>query len=371
MDTEVTVDRLEQELLAAEREITRLRLAQAERIRVLDVAQVPLMDGSRSMVEWLRARLDVTSTNARDLIDIAKTMAERPDLVNLVAAQGHSFDRLAATARLAASGADEKTIVESFGFDLGGVARLRAREHRMSRSDEVHQFRDRYVTMQDAFHGMGGRIAAELPGFEYRIVSKALEQRGDMFNDLPGPLLGRRQRLADALVSISQDSLDPPGPTDAEPSGRMEPMAAVLVDAAKATATGGETGAELEYGPRVGPMVLEQILCEGRIQLVGLSDGRPVVTSDSTRAIPPAIRRFVAMRDGECTIAGCTSRYRLQVHHVRHRQYGGNHDPDNLTTLCWFHHHVAIHRMGFRLDPGSPPHARRFLRSAAPNHDPP
>ena len=43
------------------------------------------------------------------------------------------------------------------------------------------------------------------------------------------------------------------------------------------------------------------------------------------------------------------------------RAWGGNHDPDNLITLCWYHHHVAIHQMGFRIDPDSPTHRRRLI----------
>ena len=43
---------------------------------------------------------------------------------------------------------------------------------------------------------------------------------------------------------------------------------------------------------------------------------------------------------------------------------GPNADP-NLATLCWFHHHVAVHRRGMILDPAGPP-GRRRLRQ--PDH---
>ncbi|MDP8958147.1 MAG: hypothetical protein M3N51_02875 [Actinomycetota bacterium] len=45
---------------------------------------------------------------------------------------------------------------------------------------------------------------------------------------------------------------------------------------------------------------------------------------------------------------------------MRPRSESGSHHPDNLTTLCWFHHHVVVHGMGYRIDPGSPPQRRRF-----------
>jgi hypothetical protein len=34
-------------------------------------------------------------------------------------------------------------------------------------------------------------------------------------------------------------------------------------------------------------------------------------------------------------------------------------------TLCWYHHHVAIHRGGLVIDHNSPPFARRLVRPRA------
>jgi hypothetical protein len=144
----------------------------------------------------------------------------------------------------------------------------------------------------------------------------------------------------------------------------------ILVDLDQANGTGGESGVGIEYGPRVGPAMLEELLCTGSVQVIGLQDGKPVVTSRASRAIPPAVRRLVAARDSGCTIAGCTSRYRLEPHHIIHRSDGGTHDPENLTTLCWFHHHIAIHQQGLSIDPGSPPLRRRLVRSRT-GPDPP
>lgn len=89
---------------------------------------------------------------------------------------------------------------------------------------------------------------------------------------------------------------------------RSTPLVTVFVDAALAGETNGEAGAALAAGPRVGPAVLERILCEGAIQVVAVADGVPVVASAATRTIPPAIRRFVLWRDGGCVADGCRSR---------------------------------------------------------------
>jgi hypothetical protein len=178
---------------------------------------------------------------------------------------------------------------------------------------------------------------------------------------------------------MSLDTVDPPLlPDPGEYAGpgapgttHRRPLATVFVDADLAADTDGEAGAELEFGPRVGPDLLDSILCEGAVQVVGVSEGRPVTVTDATQAIPAAIRRYVQWRGGACSIDGCASRYRLQPHHIRHRRHGGTNEPAGLALLCWYHHHVAIHRHGRRLDPASPPQRRRFLRSHAPGPAPP
>ncbi len=369
-DFDTSLDHLEQGLLACETVISQLRQQQAEILASLDTMQVNQIDGARSLQEWTRARLDVSASTARDLVDAARALPEQAGLVALAVENELSFERLVATSRLVASGADDETISSSLGFDLAGVDRLRHRRRRVSRSSERDVFVDRHLYVQDSLDGARGRFTGELPGFDYRIFAKAIEERAEMFGDLPGPRVAKAQRMADALVSVSQDSLELPT-ADGETTGRSEPLVSVLVEGKLAADTNGEAGAEIEFGPRIGPATLERILCGGRVQVVGLANGKPIATSDGTRAIPPALRRFVAWRDGGCTIDGCHSRYRLQPHHIRARAEGGDHDPDNLTTLCWFHHHVVAHGMGLRLDPDSPPQRRRFLRGTVSGVDPP
>ncbi len=369
-DPSVPIDHHEQVLVAGEALIAKIRARQAEALAALDTAHVHQMDGCRSMLEWTAARLDVEHDTARLLVRSAKALAEHPDLAAAMQRGDVSFDRALATAELAASGADEATVTASAGFDLAGVHRLAARRRRMTRRDEAKVFLDRFLAIQASLDESSGRLWGELPGFELRIVEKALRQRGDQFNDLPGPKLVKGQRMADALVSIAQDSLDGVAPEGALPSNGAEPLVTVFVDTGIAGPTAGEAGAEIEYGPQVGPGTLERILCTGAVQVVGLERGHPMAASDATRAIPPATRRFVAWRDGGCTVAGCRSRYRLQAHHIREWGQGGGHDPDNLTTLCWYHHHVVIHGMGYRIDPDSPPQCRR-LRAGVRGPDPP
>ena len=49
-------------------------------------------------------------------------------------------------------------------------------------------------------------------------------------------------------------------------------------------------------------------------------------------------------RDGwRCAVPGCTSHRNLQVHHVVFRSHGGGDEPENLLTLCAWHHQRGVH----------------------------
>jgi hypothetical protein len=272
--------------------------------------------------------------------------------------------------RLATAGADQATLEHSESLDLPAVQRLTAQQRRVTRRSEREVFVDRYVSVQPTLDDTSCRVTAELPATDGHVFEQALYARADELRLLPGgDEYTRGQLQADALVAMAHDSLHRTNDGDGDGSGGGGSVS-ILVNLEEANGTGGESGAEVEYGPRVGPAILEELLCTGSVQVIGLSNGKPVVMSTASRAIPPAVRRLVANRDGGCTIAGCTSRYRLEPHHITHRSDGGTHDPENLTTLCWFHHHVAIHQQGLRIDPDSPPLKRRLIRTPV-GTDPP
>jgi len=61
-------------------------------------------------------------------------------------------------------------------------------------------------------------------------------------------------------------------------------------------------------------------------------------TQRAAQDIPPRVRRYVWHRDGgRCTVPGCRAKRHLEIHHVRPRAQGGNHQPGNLTLLCGGH----------------------------------
>jgi hypothetical protein len=365
---DMTTDRLEEHLLRAEATIARMRTAQMTILREIDRRQTPLADGCRSMVEWVTGRLDVSLETAKTLVATSRRLESLPTVEDNVADGRVSFDRAAAIARIAEPTEDGDIVDEMAVYDVAGIRRLVANRHRISRRQEREGFEQRYVAAQPNLDESSWRIHGLLPGMAGRCLVEALDAKAD---DLPpdcDTIQSRSTRWADALWAMSLDSL---AGSDGATIDAATPLLTVFMDANHAAATNGEAGVVIETGPCVGLDTIEAILCDGIIEVTGRSeDGTPLGMGRRSRAISPRLRRFVLHRDGgACTVEGCASRYRLQAHHIVPWSDGGHTDADNLTTLCWFHHHVVIHGRGFSIDPSSPAHRRRFLRP--PIHAPP
>lgn len=343
----------------AESMISRARAIQLELIAELDRAQIATADGCRTMTDWVSARLDINADLARQLVSLAKSI--EPAAAQALTDGEATFDRAVAVTKLAAAGV-ENAYERSLGHDLAGVSRWAARHRRMTRADEREAFESRYLVMQPNLDESNWRLWGQLSGIDGRVVEKALTERADQFPEVdPRPSLAQRQ--ADALSAICADSLEAKGIT-----GEVGPQITVFVDAKLALPSGLESGITIDGGLRIGPSALTEALCGGKIEALTRIHGELHRIGTGGRVIPPATRRFVMARDGGCVIDGCQSRYRLQVHHIIERGHGGSHNPQNLATLCWYHHHVAVHGAGMVIDPKSPPQRRRLLR---PARDPP
>jgi hypothetical protein len=80
------------------------------------------------------------------------------------------------------------------------------------------------------------------------------------------------------------------------------------------------------------------------------ADGAPLTVGRRTRAIPPALRRALATRDGGCRFPGCARRRFTDAHHIHHWGCGGRTELTNLVLLCR-HHHRLVHEGGFDVEP--------------------
>ncbi len=352
---------IRKQLAEHEAEVAVLRCEQAQMVAELDRRQAATAAGHRSLHEFLAGTLDVDHDTAGKLVDLSRLDG---DTWRDVADGEITVDRALAEGKLVASGVPDPVREDSRRHTIRGVRRLAKLRERFTPVDEDRAHDRRYLVIQPNLDESVWDLHGRLAGIDGRLVADAVTARGDELHtgsDVPS---APRQRAADGLVALVLD-----GATGGE--GGHEPLAlvaTVFVDAELAAMSRGMAGAEVVGGPRVGPRTLEEILCSGDVE-VNLAGARPMTLGATGQGIPPRLRRHVIARDGgRCTVGGCRSRYRLQVHHITPVSEGGSNDPDNLGTFCWFHHHVAIHGSGFRVDPESPPQSRRLL---APSRGPP
>jgi len=359
----VEADELLAGLQRREAEISRLRGEQIELLREADQLQLDTAYGARTMADWVVSQLDVSPQTAGRMTRIASS--HQTDIERGMTEGGYGVDRAVFLCQIRDLDGPEEVISDSSSYSLGYLYSLIERLRAVDAGIEQMMFEDRYLVLQSTLDRSSGKFWGQAHGVDWQSIERAVTSRESRLPALPGQTQG--QRRVDALSAICQDSLT----TGDSDTGRAVTVAEVFVDAALAASSQGEAGVSLSSGPRVGPATLSEILCTGRVRvIIQGDDGRPIGVSDLGEAIPPAVRSYVLHRDqGRCQADSCPSRYRLQPHHIRQRADGGDHDPDNLVTLCWYHHHVAIHMMRMVIDPESPPHRRRLIWHT--NHGPP
>ncbi len=122
-----------------------------------------------------------------------------------------------------------------------------------------------------------------------------------------------------------------------------------------------------------GPAGIAAVLRQG---LLGQPYNTPSLPLDIgySDTIPAHIRRAVLLRDRACAWPRCgRPAVHCDVHHLRHKQDGGETSVDNCVLLCQFHHDVCVHRRGWQLilhpdgtTEARSPDGRQVLRSHAP-----
>lgn len=336
---ELTDDQLDQVIVQSESGQARLRAIEMAAIAEKRKRKSHLQDGYRSIVDWVAARADVSHQTARRLCWTASRVEDAPEVAAALAEGEMTFDRAEQVARL-----PETRRQGHRGHDISQLRRLVARHRRLSPKREKSA-NSGYLNFQPSLDDTTERIWGELPGTDSLLVRKAIDQRADEIMDSKvGLAVGERRALA--LVAICQDALyEEPASGEAPPA-----EISVIVDARTATETDGESGVAVLGGPQVGRNALEAVMCHSMVEVVGVAEnGQPLNLGRRSRTVSPALRRFVLDRDMGCTVDGCSSTYRLEVHHTVPWSEGGATDADDLVSVCWFHHHVSIHRLGFTI----------------------
>lgn len=335
----LTEDQLEELIVKSEAVIATARAVEMAAIREKRSRQTHHADGYRSIVDWVAARADVSHETSRSLCRTSTRLIETPDVETELATGSISFDRAEQLARL-----PDQTRQEHQGYDIAQLRRLVAHHRRYTRKRE-RETGTGHLHFQPSLDGTTVSLWGELVGMDSRIVEKAIDQRADEV--MPADVTyAVSERRALALVAICQDSL-----YDTTTDSTATPVdMTVVVDARTAAETNGETGVTVLGGPRIGPRALEAISCNAIVEVVGITEtGKFLDLGRRSRTVSRKLARQVIHRDMCCVVDGCSSRYRLEVHHVEPWSQGGATDAIHLVTLCWYHHHIAVHREGLSI----------------------
>lgn len=330
----LSTDSIEQQLVADERLVARLRARQISALAELDVRQVASADGSRSLGEWAASRLDLSPSTAKTLVRTMRRLQDRPDLADVLASGETSFDRVEAVSKIS----DDVGLME--WTDVAGAHREAAKRVRTTVEDETRAAADQFLVLQPNLDESWWRLWGGLDGYSGAIVDKALTEAADDLPPLPDGAIGDAAwRRAHALVGAFI--------SDETPSTQIT----LFVDTALAAPSGGEAGVTIEGGPNVGPATLQAVLCDSVLEVSARDgEGRYMDYGRRHRTAPPGLKRALIARAGSrCEADGCQSRHRLQIHHITPWSEGGATDQDHLVVLCWFHHQVVIHERGFEM----------------------
>jgi len=323
-----STDSLEQELSTLESARSRLAGLEIEILEELDRRQVATADGSM------------------------RRTSSRLDLREGLASGDVSFDRVEALSRI------PEDVGLLLHLDVGGVQREAARRVRVTAADEAKSLEDSYLVLQPSLDESWWSLWGGLDGYLGSIVDKTLSERADSLPESPDGTRGAsswRKAMALADVCMGQDV----------PASQLT----VFVDTTEAAETNGEAGVVLEAGPKVGRQVLEAILCDSNIEVIAKTgDGVYMNYGRRQRTATASQKRALLDRyPGRCAADGCDSRYRLEAHHLTSWAQGGQTNLDEMVLLCWFHHHIVVHRRGFMIY--KHPETGR-IRFKAPVHPP-
>lgn len=105
----------------------------------------------------------------------------------------------------------------------------------------------------------------------------------------------------------------------------------------------------LEDGPPLSDSTFKRLACDASLVPVLRDDSGGVLNiGRKTRAVSPALRRALRIRDVGCRHPGCCQTRHVDAHHIRHWCDGGETNLDNLVLLCR-HHHRLLHENVFRI----------------------
>jgi len=340
---------------AALASLNRLQAKLAVAVGTFDVRQEWELDGSTSLIAWLKGR-GLTAGDASQLAMWGKRSRALPILADAWTAGRLSTGQVKAVLanvrdrHVGLFAAHEAELVPSLEYlDVGDTQtamtqwRLKAEaldDHPSSAEppDQAHMSQ----TLDGRWY-LNGSFAAE-PGAVVDIAMRVAASTSD-WNRIPA------ERRADALVDICRWFLDN---QDIHTGRRHRPHLNVVVDGDSLTGEGHLTGRLAEQRIPLDSPTLSRLLCDCSLhRVLRDSTGAIIDYGRATRTIPAPLFNALVIRDRHCRFGSCDRPPAwTEGHHVQWYSHGGPTNLENLVLLCSRHHHL-LHKPGWhaKLEP--------------------
>jgi hypothetical protein len=191
------------------------------------------------------------------------------------------------------------------------------------------------------------------------LARTAAQAEGDAGTPGPapaGPASASVSPTAGSDAAADDQSGSPGGATTQAPPGPGGPGEAPGMGGDRSCALSPQAWRALRHGMArlavdlvSGPAGVAAVLRQGLLDKPYNTPSLPLDIGYSD-SIPWHIRRAVLLRDRTCAWPRCgRPAVYCDVHHLRHREDGGETSLGNLVLVCQFHHDVCIHRRGWQL----------------------
>jgi hypothetical protein len=334
-------------------------------IRAFDESGDWERQGAVSCAHWLSWRVGLDLVTAREKVRVARALGMLPRVDQALERGEISYAKVRAITRVATP-ANEETLLQyarhATGAQLDRICRL-YRQVAANLCDPGAPAEDRAVRERVLPGGMV-KLELILTPDEAAVVLKAIDRAQATLESEQQPgapaeacrddrQAAQRARVttrasrADALVFIAESHLHQPA-TDSSVNNTTRHELLIHLDQ-DVLAPDGQWVATLDDGTRISTEALRRVACDAAL-VPTLTDpaGTTLDVGRRTRAIPPALRRALWVRDRGCRFPGCTHTRFLHGHHIQHWLHGGRTALDNLVLLC-SRHHGLVHEGGFRI----------------------
>src|SRR4051794_33645173 len=311
-----------------------------EMVAEFDRREVWAQWGMASCAHWLAWRCSIAPGTAREQVRVARALDGLP-LVRAAFARGElSYSKVRALTRVDNVVREQELLQLAQYATAAQLERMVAGYRGVTRAEAERAVESRHLTLDQNDDGTW-TLRGRLPAEDGALLARALEAAREATSaadgvsaetPVPAPLGARN---ADALV-VLWDTMLASGPRERTAGDRYQVVVHVDEPALAPGVPGAaEVPARCElHGAPIARETARRLCCDAGIVPLLERGGSTLSVGRKTRAIPPAIRRALAARDGGCQFPGCTCKSWLDAHHIEHWAHGGRARRAKLVQLC-------------------------------------